>query len=108
MDRTLLRIEEVADRTGIPIATLRFWRSRGEGGPASFKLGRRVVFDAADVNAWIEAQRRQGGARPARPEMPTAPGGHRPPTPSPARSYLPAARRIARDHARPLPRCGAR
>ena len=31
MDRTLLRIEEVSDRTGVPPATLRYWRHLGRG-----------------------------------------------------------------------------
>ena len=61
---TLLRIKEVEARTGVPEATLRYWRyltSAGTPtGPASFKLGRRVVWDAAECDAWIAEQRRQG------------------------------------------------
>lgn len=52
----LLRIPEVSELTGIPEATLRFYRSRGTGGPKSAKLGRRVVYREADVQDWIEAQ----------------------------------------------------
>lgn len=36
--------------------TVRYWRHKGTG-PASFKVGRRVLYDQADVEAWIEAQR---------------------------------------------------
>lgn len=54
--KTLLRIEEVAEMTGIPLATLRFWRASGHTGPKSAKLGRRVVYREADVLAWIDEQ----------------------------------------------------
>lgn len=54
MDK-LLRIEEVAAMTGIPMPTLRYWRARGAG-PASAKLGKRIVYREGDVHAWIEAQ----------------------------------------------------
>jgi predicted DNA-binding transcriptional regulator AlpA len=52
---TLLRIEEVSELTGIPVNTLRFWRST-RGGPQSAKLGRRIVYRERDVQAWIDAQ----------------------------------------------------
>ena len=57
----LLRLSEVAEMTGVPEATLRFWRHQ-EGkdgrriGPKSAKLGRRVVYRAEDVERWIEEQ----------------------------------------------------
>lgn len=60
--RTLLRMQEVHVRTGIPIDTLRFWRHRGDG-PPSFRLGARVVYDEAELNAWIDAQRQREGVR---------------------------------------------
>jgi predicted DNA-binding transcriptional regulator AlpA len=64
-DRKLLRIEEVSDRTGVPLGTLRYWRWQGTG-PASYKLGRRVVYDLAAVDAWLDEQRQQShGPRPA-------------------------------------------
>jgi predicted DNA-binding transcriptional regulator AlpA len=52
----LLRIEEVAELSRQSLSTLRFYRHRGYGGPQSFKLGNRVVYKRADVEAWIEAQ----------------------------------------------------
>ena len=64
MDPTLLRIEDVETRTGVPAATLRYWRWKGTG-PASFKVGRRVVYDLSAFNAWLDEQRKQGGARSA-------------------------------------------
>jgi predicted DNA-binding transcriptional regulator AlpA len=56
----LLRLPEVAELTGVPQATLRFWRHEGRG-PKSAKLGRRVVYREVDVLAWIEAQFERDG-----------------------------------------------
>ena len=52
----LLRVPDVSELTGIPEATLRFWRHLGTTGPPSAKLGRRVVYREADVLAWVDAQ----------------------------------------------------
>lgn len=52
-----LTIQEVAEVTRISIDTLRWWRHKGSGGPKSFRLGRRVMYTAADVQAWIDEQR---------------------------------------------------
>jgi predicted DNA-binding transcriptional regulator AlpA len=48
----LLTLDEVAEWTRTPVATLRYWRHRGQG-PPTFKLGRRVVAREEDVEAWI-------------------------------------------------------
>lgn len=53
----LLSTRELADRLGIPVSTVRYWRMRREG-PPGFKLGKRVVYRASDVSRWIEQQRR--------------------------------------------------
>jgi predicted DNA-binding transcriptional regulator AlpA len=51
----LLRTSEVSEQTGIPVATLRWWRHRGEG-PPSFKLGKKtVVYLADELAVWIAA-----------------------------------------------------
>jgi predicted DNA-binding transcriptional regulator AlpA len=53
----LLRTREVHEKTGIPVATLRWWRHRGEG-PPSFKLGKKtVVYPADGLAVWISNQR---------------------------------------------------
>jgi predicted DNA-binding transcriptional regulator AlpA len=53
----LLTLAEASEITRVPVATLRFWRSRGEIGPKSFKLGpRRVMYRREDVEAWIASQ----------------------------------------------------
>ena len=51
----LLTLEEVASRTRIPVATLRYWRSVGVG-PPTFRLGRRVVAYEEAIDTWIEAE----------------------------------------------------
>ncbi|WP_461021545.1 helix-turn-helix transcriptional regulator [Thalassiella azotivora] len=51
-----MTIQEVAEATRLPLTTLRWMRYRGEG-PRMFRLGRRVVAKAEDVEAWIEEQR---------------------------------------------------
>lgn len=51
----LLRIEEVSAESGIPINTLRYWRAQGTG-PQSAKIGRRVMYRRADVDAWLREQ----------------------------------------------------
>ena len=56
MPDRLLMLEEVAERLRVPEATLRFWRHKGDTGPRSAKIGRRVVYRESDVNAWLEAQ----------------------------------------------------
>lgn len=55
---TRLTTTQAEEYTGVPAATLRYWRSRGEG-PASYTLGgRRVVYDLADLDAWLDAQKK--------------------------------------------------
>lgn len=49
---------EVAELLRTPEQSVRFWRHAGRG-PASIKVGRRVLYDRADVLAWIEKQRRE-------------------------------------------------
>lgn len=51
----LLTTEEVAARLRTPAATLRYWRHIGSG-PAGFKVGRRVLYRAADVEDWLREQ----------------------------------------------------
>ncbi|SHF71932.1 DNA binding domain-containing protein, excisionase family [Geodermatophilus nigrescens] len=53
----LMTLAETAAYLRTPVATLRYWRHLGEG-PAGFRLGRRVMFKRADVDAWLDARRR--------------------------------------------------
>ena len=44
----LLSAKQVSDIIGIPVGTLRYWR-HCDIGPASFTLGRRVVYRRDEV-----------------------------------------------------------
>lgn len=44
---------EVAELLRMPTESVRFWRHVGKG-PASFKVGRRVLYAVEDVEAFIE------------------------------------------------------
>lgn len=55
MDRPL-STAEVSEETGIPTATLRWFRHQGIG-PRSYRLGRGVVYDRVDVDAWRAAKK---------------------------------------------------
>jgi DNA-binding transcriptional MerR regulator len=48
---------DVSYETGIPVGTLRYYRSNGTG-PASFRLAGRVRYRRAEVLAWIAQQER--------------------------------------------------
>lgn len=56
MMSTLLTLEEVAQRTRVPASTLRYWRHKGDYGPPSTRIGRRVVYRESDLEAWIAEQ----------------------------------------------------
>lgn len=64
-------IEEVSQRTGLSVASLRWMRHMGQG-PRSFRLGRRVVYRAEDVDAWIDAQHAKGVGMAAEDESPAS------------------------------------
>lgn len=50
----LWTVEETSYYLGVPVATLYYWRCRGEG-PAACKLGRHLRYRAEDVSAWVAA-----------------------------------------------------
>ena len=52
----LLTIEEVAERLHVSVETVRWLRQQGRFVPA-IKVGRRLMWDARDVDAWLKAQR---------------------------------------------------
>lgn len=53
--KELLSTKEVSREWGISEGTLRWWR-HADDGPASFKLGKRVVYRRNAVEAWIADQ----------------------------------------------------
>ena len=56
MSDQLMNLQEVAKYLRVPVPTIRWLRQEGRFAPA-MKVGRRLVWDAADVRAWAEAQR---------------------------------------------------
>jgi predicted DNA-binding transcriptional regulator AlpA len=60
-----LSAAEAADYVGLSASTLSKRRVFG-GGPKYLKLGRRVVYDTRDLDAWVDANRRAStGPEPA-------------------------------------------
>lgn len=52
----LMTMDEVSEATGIPVATLRYYRHLGNKGPRSALLGSRVMYREQDVAKWINDQ----------------------------------------------------
>jgi excisionase family DNA binding protein len=52
-----LTTTEVAELCRTSVETVRYWRFRGDYGPASFKVGRRVLYAKADVEQWLSSLR---------------------------------------------------
>ncbi len=53
--RDILTTKQVEETYGFNQGTLRYWRHCDEG-PASFRLGRHVVYRRAEIEKWISAQ----------------------------------------------------
>jgi len=51
----LLTLSETAERINRPEQTLRYWVKVGTA-PASFKLGRRRMFDEDAIESWLREQ----------------------------------------------------
>lgn len=51
----LLSMQDLADRYGVPLQTVRVWRTKGYG-PQGFPVGRFVRYRVADVEAWEQSQ----------------------------------------------------
>lgn len=60
-----LTTNEVAELCRTSPETVRYWR-HNKRGPRSLKVGRRVLYPAAEVRAWIESspdeKQREGAA----------------------------------------------
>jgi predicted DNA-binding transcriptional regulator AlpA len=46
---------DTATFLGVPVGTLYQWRCRGEG-PRSYRVGRWLRYDPAEVRQWLDAQ----------------------------------------------------
>jgi DNA-binding transcriptional MerR regulator len=55
----LLTTADVAQVFRATESTVRYWRQQGVG-PRSFKAGRRVLYDSADVREYLEHLRETG------------------------------------------------
>ncbi|MCI2422758.1 helix-turn-helix domain-containing protein [Saccharopolyspora sp. K220] len=53
MANRLLSANEVAEYLGVPLRTLYHWRRLDEG-PRAYRVGKRLRFRLADVDAWLE------------------------------------------------------
>lgn len=56
--RRMLRTEDAATYTGLSASTLTKLRLTG-GGPEYLKLGKAVVYDPSDLDAWLVSKRRR-------------------------------------------------
>jgi hypothetical protein len=67
--QALLTRHELAARLRVAVSTLDAWRGAGKGPPAIRISRKRVLFDPADVAAWLatfsEAERAQHTEQPA-------------------------------------------
>ena len=50
----LWNVTEVSTYLGVPVATLYQWRYLGQG-PPSFRVGRHVRYDPAQLAVWLDA-----------------------------------------------------
>jgi hypothetical protein len=58
MDKpTRLTTEQASEWVGLPEATLRWYRHRGDRGPRSYCLGSRIFYDLGDLEKWVESQK---------------------------------------------------
>lgn len=52
----LMTIDEVAAYLRVPVLTVRWLRQEGRFPPA-FKVGRRLVWEAGDIDTWLQSVR---------------------------------------------------
>lgn len=62
--RRLLDTEQAATYVGSTRSTLEKKRMRGDG-PIFLKIGRRVVYDKRDLDAWLDSCRRRSTSEEA-------------------------------------------
>ena len=49
----LMSIDALSELLGVPIKTIKDWRTKGEG-PVAYKIGNHVRYARSDVHAWLE------------------------------------------------------
>ncbi|MTG90643.1 helix-turn-helix domain-containing protein [Cellulosimicrobium sp. BIT-GX5] len=60
----LMSIADLSEFIAVPIKTIKDWRTKGEG-PAAYKIGNHLRYDADDVRAWLASCREQSAGIPA-------------------------------------------
>ncbi len=55
--RRMLRVREAASLIGLSVSFLNKLRCTGDG-PQFIKVGRSVLYDPADLSAWLDRRRR--------------------------------------------------
>lgn len=60
----LFDTRKTAERLNISPGTLQKWRVYGDG-PRYIKVGRKVAYDQADVDRWLEDRRRNSTSQAA-------------------------------------------
>ncbi|PWE52766.1 DNA-binding protein [Metarhizobium album] len=60
-----LKPAEVSNLTGIPESTLAKMRMTPDAGPPFLKLGKTVLYDTTDVEAWLASKRRRSTSEAA-------------------------------------------
>lgn len=50
--------QDLAMQLGVAVETLRRWESEGDG-PASIRVGRRVLYRVSVVNSWLRAREKK-------------------------------------------------
>jgi DNA-binding transcriptional MerR regulator len=53
-----VNVQGASQITGVPVGTLRFWRSTNQG-PQSYLVGGKLRYDVADLRAWLREQKAQ-------------------------------------------------
>ena len=63
----LLNVSEAAERLGVSVSYLNKMRMTPGAGPVFFKIGTVCRYDQADLNVWLDAQKRTstGAGNPA-------------------------------------------
>lgn len=59
-ERIWLSPAELAERFGVPLATVYKWRYGGYG-PVSVKIGRHVRYSLAEVERWEQEKMKEAG-----------------------------------------------
>ncbi len=63
VERRLMTRPEAAEYLRLSHKTLARWAWAGKG-PAFIKAGGKVLYDVADLNAWLDGQRRRSTSDP--------------------------------------------